>query len=107
SSGQALGGPLNHPAHVVSLNLLGSLLVDVTSNRLDAMFLTSAGTTNDHYTLIKRGPAPNVPLNIAAQFVATNQIRVTWVDMATDELGYVIERSADCVNYTRIATNAP
>jgi hypothetical protein len=107
SSGQALGGTLDHPAHAVSLNLLGSLLVDVNSNRLDAMFLTSAGTTNDHYTLIKRGPAPSVPLNVAAQFVTTNQIRLTWIDQANNELGYIIERSFDCVNYTRIATNGP
>jgi hypothetical protein len=109
SSGQATGqnSPLNHPAHIVSINVLGSLLVDVNSNRLDAIFLTSTGATNDHYTLIKRGPAPNTPLNLAAQFVATNQIRVTWVDLATNELGYIIERSLDCVNFTRIATNAP
>jgi hypothetical protein len=107
SSGQALGGPLNHPAHVISLNLLGSLLVDVQSNRLDATFLTSTGTTNDHYTLLKRGPAPSAPLNLAAQFVATNQIQLSWVDVATDELGYIIERSSDCVNFYRIATNAP
>ena len=107
NSGQALGGPLNHPAHFISINLLGSLLVDVQSNRLDATFLTSTGTTNDHYTLFKRGPAPGTPLNLAAQFVSTNQIQITWVDVATDELGYIIERSSDCVNFFRLATNAP
>src|SRR4029079_11713641 len=63
SSGQALGGTLDHPAHVVSLNLLGSLLVDASSNRLDASFLTSTGTTNDHYTLLKRSGAPEAPGN--------------------------------------------
>jgi hypothetical protein len=107
SSGQALGGTLDHPAHAVSLNLLGSLLVDVTSNRLDAIFLTSTGATNDYYTLLKRGPAPSMPLNLQAQYDTTNQIRLTWIDLATNELGYIIERSTDCVSYTRIATNGP
>ena len=107
-SGQALGGTLNHPAHVVSLNLLGSLLVDVSSNRLDASFLTSTGTTNDHYTLLKRtGPSPDAPINVTATGTGTNQIQVTWTDVATNELGYVIERSLNGTNYTRIATNGP
>ncbi len=107
SSGQALGGPLNHPAHYISLNLLGSSIIDVNSNRLDAIFLTSTGTTNDHYTLRKRGAAPEMPLNVAATYVSTNQIRVTWADLATNELGYIIERALDCVNFSRIATNSP
>jgi hypothetical protein len=107
SSGQALGGTLNHPAHVVSLNLLGSLLVDVNSNRLDAMFLTSTGTTNDHYTLIKRsGARPLHPLDIVAHALGTNQIQLTWTDVATNEFGYYIDRSLDGTNFTRIATNS-
>ncbi|HWN97073.1 MAG TPA: hypothetical protein VNT99_18730, partial [Methylomirabilota bacterium] len=54
SSGQATGGQLNHPAHFISLNQLGTMVIDVSSNRLDALFLTSGGLTNDHFTLIKR-----------------------------------------------------
>ena len=108
SSGQALGGTLNHPAHVVSLNLLGSLLVDVSSNRLDASFLTSTGTTNDHYTLIKRsGNLPDAPADLASHGLGTNQAQITWTDVSTNELGYYIDRSLDGTNYTRIATNAP
>jgi hypothetical protein len=53
SSGQISGGALNHPAHFVSLNELGSLVVDVVSNRLDARFLTDKGETTDHFTLLK------------------------------------------------------
>ncbi len=107
SSGQALGGPLNHPAHVVSLNLLGSLLVDVDSNRLDAMFLTSTGTTNDHYTLMKRsGTLPLDPIDVIAHAIGTNQIQLTWTDAATNEFGYYIDRSLDGTNFTRIATNS-
>jgi len=56
SSGQATGGQLNHPAHFISLNQLGTMVVDVVSNRLEGIFLTSSGATNDHFTLIKRDP---------------------------------------------------
>jgi hypothetical protein len=56
SSGQATGGQLNHAAHFISLNQLGTMVVDVVSNRLEAIFLTSTGATNDHFTLVKREP---------------------------------------------------
>ena len=107
SSGQTGGGSLNHPAHFVSLNELGSMIVDVNSNRLDAMFLTGTGTISDRFSLIKRGPAPSSPLNLLAQFLATNQIRLTWIDVATNEMGYIIERSLNGVSFVRIATNGP
>lgn len=53
SSGWATGGQLNHPAMQVSLNQLGSLVLDITSNRLDATFLRENGATNDWFTLLK------------------------------------------------------
>ena len=44
NGGQATGGPLNHPAMFLSLNELGSLIIDVNSNRLDLQMLgPSAG----------------------------------------------------------------
>jgi hypothetical protein len=107
SSGQTGGGSLNHPAHYVSLNELGSMIVDVDSNRLDAQFLTGTGTISDHFTLLKRGATPYPPLNVLAEFVATNEIFLHWVDIATNELGYVIERSLNGLNFLRVATNGP
>ncbi|HKQ59949.1 MAG TPA: metallophosphoesterase family protein [Candidatus Polarisedimenticolaceae bacterium] len=56
SSGQISGGPLDHPAMVVSLNVLGSLVLDVAGNRLDASFLDAAGVVRDEFTLIKGCP---------------------------------------------------
>jgi hypothetical protein len=53
SSGQTSGGALNHPVMVVSLNLLGSLVLDVTGSRMDAVFLDTTGTQRDHFTLRK------------------------------------------------------
>lgn len=53
SSGKIGGGPLNHPAMFTSLNVLGSMVIDVDDNRLDAVFLNSQGGISDHFTLIK------------------------------------------------------
>ncbi|MBN8249500.1 MAG: metallophosphoesterase, partial [Verrucomicrobia bacterium] len=53
SAGKISGGDLNHPAMFVSLNQLGSMIVEVHGPRLDARFLTSTGLTNDHFTLLK------------------------------------------------------
>jgi hypothetical protein len=57
SSGQISGGALNHPAMYRSLNSLGSLLLDVDRNQLDARFLDDGGMTQDAFRIIKGGPA--------------------------------------------------
>src|SRR3989441_4738450 len=53
SSGHTGGGSLNHPAMYISLNVLGSLVLDVNGSRLDAKFLNSSGSTQDHFTIKK------------------------------------------------------
>ncbi len=60
SAGQISGGTLNHPAMFVSLNQLGSFVLDFDGQRLDAKFITDTGLTNDYFTLLK-GPATNNP----------------------------------------------
>ncbi len=101
SSGQALGGPLNHPAHYISLNELGSVVIDVESNRLDALFLNSTGATRDHYTLLKRAPGlhPDAPVGLVAAAVPANNIALFWSDVSTNEDGFVVERSSDGTNF--------
>ena len=64
SSGQASGGPLNHPAMYLSLNSLGSLVLDVDGERLDATFLDDKAQALDHFTLIK-GPRNTAPVAVA------------------------------------------
>ncbi len=64
SAGQISGGSLNHPAMFVSLNQLGSFVLDVDGQRLDARFVTDTGAINDHFTLLKSGPA-NLPPTVA------------------------------------------
>jgi autotransporter-associated beta strand protein len=58
SSGQATGGTLDHAAMFVSLNNLGSMVLDITTNRLDAVFLRETGATNDWFSIRKDYPAP-------------------------------------------------
>jgi hypothetical protein len=98
SSGQISGGALNHPAHFIGINELGSLVIDVVSNRLDMIFLNSAGQTRDRVTLIKLVPA--APTGLAATGVSSTQIDLAWNDVATNELSFVIERSLDGTNFT-------
>src|SRR6185436_13400961 len=67
SSGQASGGALNHPAMFISLNNLGSLVLDIDGNRLDARFLRENGTSPDSFTIVKGTPTPPLPaVTIAA-----------------------------------------
>jgi hypothetical protein len=56
SSSQISGGPLNHPVMQVSLNILGSMLIDVVGGQLDASFLGVTGNVLDHFRIVK-GPA--------------------------------------------------
>lgn len=57
SSGKISGGPLNHPAMVVSLNLLGSLVIDVAGNRMDVKFLRETGAVDDSFSIVKGASA--------------------------------------------------
>src|SRR5438552_5321447 len=66
------GGTLNHPVMSTSLEVVGSVIIDVTSNRLDAIFLNTNGVAQDHYTLLKgQSPSakPAAPMNLLARQV--------------------------------------
>jgi len=58
SSGQVSGGALNHVAMFTSQNVLGSLVLDFHTNRLEALFLPTNGVPNDWFSLIKEGAYP-------------------------------------------------
>ncbi len=67
SSGKvSTSGTLAHPAMFFSIAALGSVVLDVNGNRLDATFLDSNGTIQDYYTLLK-GPDGTAPELIAAE----------------------------------------
>jgi 3',5'-cyclic AMP phosphodiesterase CpdA len=54
SSGQISGGKLNHPVNWVSLNKLGSLLIDVDGLRADIRFIGDKGQLRDYFTIEKK-----------------------------------------------------
>ncbi|MCP5055930.1 MAG: metallophosphoesterase family protein [bacterium] len=56
SSSKISGGSLNHPIMEISLNELGSLVVDVDGHQLDATFIDDASTVRDRFRIVK-GPA--------------------------------------------------
>ncbi len=57
SSGKIeVDGNLNHPVMYTSMFTMGSMVLDVSGNRLDATFLDSAGTVKDEFTIIKAPP---------------------------------------------------
>src|SRR6185436_14218330 len=52
--------------------------------------------------VISLGTAPAAPTTLTATLQAGPQIRLTWRDNATNEAGFVIQRSTDGVNFARL-----
>jgi hypothetical protein len=89
SSGQTSGGSLNHPAMCVSTNVLGSMLLNIGSNRLEAVFLRETGATNDHFTIVKANYAPvasNLSFTIPAD--ASTQLAFAGSDINRDPIHF-------------------
>jgi len=55
SSGQKTGGKLDHPVSALSLNVLGSLVLDFDGPRLDATFIDDKAVVRDYFTIVKGG----------------------------------------------------
>ncbi|RYD74086.1 MAG: hypothetical protein EOP84_20485, partial [Verrucomicrobiaceae bacterium] len=62
ASGKISGGPLNHPAMFLSLNVLGSIVIDVDGERLDVQYLADTGGVQDRFTLIKGNAGNTAPV---------------------------------------------
>jgi hypothetical protein len=107
SSGKISGGTLNHPAMFISLNNLGSMVLDVNNDRLDAKFLRENGSVADYFTIIKGSTPPlppSPPSGLVATTASSSSIDLTWADGSTNETGFKIERSTDGTNFAEIAT---
>ena len=75
SAGQISGGSLNHPAHFISLNNLGSLVLDVNGTTLTGTFVREAGAipaTQDTFAIIKQGAADSDGDGVADAFEIAN-----------------------------------
>jgi hypothetical protein len=93
SSGQASGGLLNHPAMYVSLNNLGSVVLDIDGARLDARFLRENGAVADSFTISKSNPTapPPAPTGLTAT-AGDAQVRLTW-SASPGATSYTVKRS--------------
>jgi hypothetical protein len=67
SSGQTSGFQPSapHPAMYISLNNLGSLVLDLNGDTLDARFLRENGTIADNFTLVKGTVSGNLPPDVS------------------------------------------
>lgn len=114
SSGQTSGGELNHPAHFLSLNELGSLVLDVRRNRLDARFLREAAPDaegpvfDDWFTILKGGPAAVVPATGLAVLHADSTTAILhWLDNSEAEERYEVFLSVNGAPFILAATLPP
>jgi hypothetical protein len=85
SAGKISGGSLNHPAHFISMNNLGSLVVDINGNRLDATFVRENGSLPDTFTIIKQGAADSDGDGISDEYELSHGLnRLSAADAALD-----------------------
>lgn len=109
SSGKISGGALNHPVMIRNLNELGSMILDVNGNQLDAQFLNSAGAVTDRFRITHSSGSSNPPakptgLAVTTEGVTETEIPLTWVDNADNEDGYNVERSLNQVAWSIVAS---
>ena len=79
SAGQT-SGVSPHPAMLVSLNHLGSVVIDIDGDRLDARFLRETGAVDDHFTILKGAAAE--PLYIATFRASGGTVTAKWKSVA-------------------------
>lgn len=80
SSGKKSSGkPLNHPAMFISMEVLGSVVLDVYGHRLDATFLDSTGNVQDYFTLTK-GLDTLPPVIASTQALDAVSVRVEFAE---------------------------
>ncbi len=97
SSGQISGGTLNHPAMVLSLNELGSMILDIDGLTLNAKFINNNGTVRDYFTITKDS-APPPPAACAVPWGGT-------IMSGQSVTAYLESVSSNCVAETRLCSN--
>jgi hypothetical protein len=85
---------------------LGSMVVDVRDNRLDAVFLRENGLIRDRFTLLKPDPRPKAPVGLFAVAASGSQIDLHWTIGTGAYDNFVVERSTDGINFTEVMTVA-
>ena len=81
------GGSLDHPAMAVSFWILGSMVLDVNGNRLDAKFLGSTGDIWDAFTILK---LPEVSGSVAENTAAGEEVVTVADENPEDDRTYTL-----------------
>ncbi len=96
SSGKISGGSLDHPAMYISLNVLGSVVLDVDSSRMDVTFLDNTGVKRDYFTFLKGSIDVPVPVELTSfsASVSESKVLLKWqTQTETNNYGFDVERS--------------
>lgn len=105
SSGKLSAAPLDHPVMIVNLLELGSMVIDVNGNELEAVFLDATGGVQDRFRIVHELPPtepPAPPSDLTAGAVSSSEIQLDWVDNSDDENAFLIERSLDGTSWTSL-----
>jgi hypothetical protein len=86
--------PIPHPAMFVTLLRLGSMVIDISGDRMDAKFLRETGAIDDHFTIIKGEPAE--PLRIARVRLQNGNAEIAWKSQAGRK--YQVEQASHLQN---------
>ena len=103
SASSVIEGPLNHPAMFLSFNTLGSMVLDIYGNRLDAFFIDEDGIIRDNFTILKV-PDNAPPVILATEAIDSKNISILFsksLDLESSEMtsNYSINNG---VNVTRV-----
>lgn len=99
SSGLLSCGPLDHPAMYRSECQLGSLVIDVNSNRLDAKFLRDTGAIDDAYTIVK-----GTRLELTSVRLQDGHAALRWITVPGES--YLVSRKTNLTDeWTAVSPN--
>ena len=86
--------PAPHPAMYRSVLHVGSLVLDVDGNRLDAKMIRDTGAVDDYFTLLKTSTQPQVPLAPASLSATAGnaQVSLSWA-ASSGATSYTVKRS--------------
>jgi hypothetical protein len=71
------GGTFNHPAMFFGENALGSLVLDIDGNTLEAKLLRETGAIDDAFTIIK-GPPASETVRISSLRLVHGHVALQW-----------------------------
>ena len=97
--------PTNHPVMITSLLRLGSLVLDIDGNRLDAKFLRETGAIDDSFTILKGVPGGG--LRLAAWEFTNGMVTLTWRSMP--DKSYYVQRATnlEIPDWTNVSGSVP